>query len=767
MRRAILAFIAVLCAALPAAAQTTLVTGQVLDSNGIPYANARVTAQLTINGTAVTGQPTVTISSQAQCQSAGLGSAPCQAPFQGTVGFTLDPLGNIPGGGINLQTNSLVTPSPTQWTFSISTPGEPKPFGTGPQTFSASFTIAGASQSVSVGLQALAPALTSLAGLTNLITQNIGKISLVNSATAGTTWCAKVSTVDVAAGSAAVWILLDPSANTGIACSLTFANPARHLQFVPTSTAWPLNGPISGLAQTQIDGSCWFCTTLSQSSTTSDGIAFTTSGAGNSQNEEVKYMRVVGPGGATTGEGIHVTGVTNSATFNLEHNVVSSFQDGINAANFQTSRMVQNIEITNTRYGRYLTGTGSTTLLSDTNNTQQNGNCGTFLDGGLNEFTSNNDVDQQNGTTTACGAYFSSSNGGLNRATFNSPDEESNQGIQFRIVGGGNITVQSGNFNCNSVSGCLDNFDLDSSTQVSVNDSNFANSSTGDGVHILCTNSIPTDLHFNGNFANNNGGGNFVVSATGSCNGTTSVPGYNLNGSTGFTTTDFNFQASNGNGNHMSLNGANGEGLFLTDSGVPRQWEMSVARFVDGGLDFRDVTGAHSLLHIEPSTTNQVMLPNAGETLSIAGSTSGALVVQAPAVAGTATSTLPHIEGCTANQVAETGAATVLTCTPVAAAGSYRVRFIMSVSAATAATLGWTITYTDSNGNAQTPTNLPLYQLGTATPALTFVVSAAGDYYGGADIDINNAATAIVVKVTFAGTSYTAKCSASVERVIN
>ena len=81
-----------------------------------------------------------------------------------------------------------------------------------------------------------------------------------------------------------------------------------------------------------------------------------------------------------------------------------------------------------------------------------------------------------------------------------------------------------------------------------------------------------------------------------------------------------------------------------------------------------------------------------------------------------------------------------------------------------AATLGWTATWTDSNGNAQTPTNLSLVQSGTAAPALTFTTSA-GNYYGDAIIDVNNAGANIVMKLTFSGTSFTAKVSATVERL--
>lgn len=122
---------------------------------------------------------------------------------------------------------------------------------------------------------------------------------------------------------------------------------------------------------------------------------------------------------------------------------------------------------------------------------------------------------------------------------------------------------------------------------------------------------------------------------------------------------------------------------------------------------------------------------------------------------------------CSTSQKAESGAdSNVITCTPLSAAGSYRIRFVMSVSAANTATLGWTATWTDSSGNAQTPTNLALFQSGTAAPALTFTTSAAGNYYGYADIDTNAAGANIVIKLTFSGTSFTAKVSATVERVI-
>jgi hypothetical protein len=116
------------------------------------------------------------------------------------------------------------------------------------------------------------------------------------------------------------------------------------------------------------------------------------------------------------------------------------------------------------------------------------------------------------------------------------------------------------------------------------------------------------------------------------------------------------------------------------------------------------------------------------------------------------------------SQKAESAADTnVLTLTPAAIAGTYRVRFTLSLSAANAATLGWTATWKDSNGNAQSPTNLALSQTGVAAPALTFTTSSAGNYYGDLTIDVDNSATNIVIKLTFSGTSFAGKASATIE----
>jgi hypothetical protein len=154
--------------AVPAQAQTTQVTGTVSDANGIAYSGARVTAQLVFAGTPVSN-PTVTISVLAQCKANGFGSAPCQVPFSPNQGpFFLDSGGNVPGGGITLQDNSLVQPGSTQWLITVNENGTPPPVGTGPQICNAQLTITGGSQSISGNFScpAISRVITTLPNLT-------------------------------------------------------------------------------------------------------------------------------------------------------------------------------------------------------------------------------------------------------------------------------------------------------------------------------------------------------------------------------------------------------------------------------------------------------------------------------------------------------------------------------------------------------------------------------------------------------------------------
>ncbi len=162
LTRLILAIAAVPLFALPAFAQLTTVTGAVKDGNGLAYAGAQMKAQLVFAGTPVSN-PTVQITGLAACKANGFGVSPCNVPFSPNQGpFNLDNGGNLPGGGISLQDNSLVLPAGTQWAFAINSNGNPPPLGTGPQTCNATLTISGASQSVTPSFSSC-PALSNVA----------------------------------------------------------------------------------------------------------------------------------------------------------------------------------------------------------------------------------------------------------------------------------------------------------------------------------------------------------------------------------------------------------------------------------------------------------------------------------------------------------------------------------------------------------------------------------------------------------------------------
>jgi hypothetical protein len=118
------------------------------------------------------------------------------------------------------------------------------------------------------------------------------------------------------------------------------------------------------------------------------------------------------------------------------------------------------------------------------------------------------------------------------------------------------------------------------------------------------------------------------------------------------------------------------------------------------------------------------------------------------------------------SQKAETGSAdaSVLSVTPVVLAGTYRANVAISVTSGTSCVVGWTATWHDPYGAAQTPAELTLFQNGTATPALTYTVSAAGDYHGDAIIDVDNSGTAIIIKWIGGGTC-AAKMTAVLEKI--
>jgi hypothetical protein len=122
MRRLALVFLLSLSLAGIARGQcSTLVSGTVLDPNGIPWAGGTIQATLVL--------PT------------GTGGATCNgAQIQGsTQRVTLDSTGSFQ---MNIPDNGLIRPLGLSWTFSVNiSPGQPPPIGKGPQQFSVTTPI--------------------------------------------------------------------------------------------------------------------------------------------------------------------------------------------------------------------------------------------------------------------------------------------------------------------------------------------------------------------------------------------------------------------------------------------------------------------------------------------------------------------------------------------------------------------------------------------------------------------------------------------------
>jgi hypothetical protein len=130
------------------AQNTTVVTGTITDSNGIPYANATVQAQLLPTGVTPTEPPPCNGQSATNCT--------VSAYQRGTA--------NAAGVfSMTLASNAVLSPGGTTWQFTVTEPGSPPPLGTGPQSCSATLTISGASQSVSSSFSGC-PALSNVSG---------------------------------------------------------------------------------------------------------------------------------------------------------------------------------------------------------------------------------------------------------------------------------------------------------------------------------------------------------------------------------------------------------------------------------------------------------------------------------------------------------------------------------------------------------------------------------------------------------------------------
>jgi hypothetical protein len=121
----------------------------------------------------------------------------------------------------------------------------------------------------------------------------------------------------------------------------------------------------------------------------------------------------------------------------------------------------------------------------------------------------------------------------------------------------------------------------------------------------------------------------------------------------------------------------------------------------------------------------------------------------------------PVILGVTSQKSETTTAdANVLTVTPAAVIGTYRVCAVISVSAVTSGVISWT----DPAGTAQSNIAQDLFQQATSAPATTFTTSAAGNYNGCSVINVNNAAAAIIVTWVGGGTC-SGKMTAVIEKI--
>src|ERR1043166_3373815 len=108
MRKLFLLVLATIALWAPAARAQTQVTGTITDPSGFPYSGA------TINFTNA-GQ-TYTNNVQAQCVSAGMGSAPCQMPLTVPAPTTTDSTGRF---SVALIPSASINPGTPQWRFNV------------------------------------------------------------------------------------------------------------------------------------------------------------------------------------------------------------------------------------------------------------------------------------------------------------------------------------------------------------------------------------------------------------------------------------------------------------------------------------------------------------------------------------------------------------------------------------------------------------------------------------------------------------------------
>lgn len=317
--------------------------------------------------------------------------------------------------------------------------------------------------------------------------------------------------------------------------------------------------------------------------------------------------------------------------------------------------------------------------------------------------------------------------------------------------------------------------------------SDLSNGTTGTGAVVLAN--APT-FAVNPTFASFTGSGGVVLATSPTISAATLTGSVTISGTASYTTANPTFFSTQGTGSKVQLStGTTVTGDVVTydasgntiDSGVlltslaplasPTFTGLvtisGTATYTTANPTFFSSTGSGAVvLATSPSLTTPNIGAASGTSLATTSFVSVGTTITSYNGINTAGNGVVSIVAATSQKSESAADPSVLSFTPPAVAGTYRVRFVLSVSAASAAVLGWTITYKDSNGNAQAPTNVNLANLGAAGGALTYTTSSPGNYNGALDIDIDASMTPIVVQFTLTAGSITALVSSTIERVI-
>jgi hypothetical protein len=717
-----------------AAAQFTTVTGTVVDPNSLPYANGTISATLvssaspTLNGFAYT--------------------PPTQPTGLSTAGkFTL-----------NLADNTVLLPAGTKWNFTVcSAAGTIQPAGgKGPVCFTVTgVTISGSSQDISATLNAAAPALStaiSAAPAWNAITPATGNLTLAN-----TTFNTTITNTS--------------SSNFIVHSNVT---PATSLGVNQSSPTFNECGNYFTLGASAQD--CWNFQDVITASTKSSTVTNVSETAGN-----VVTLTITG-GTLVAGQIATFTGLTTATWLNNQNATLTTasaisltFTDPTSHGALGSSAETGQVTQANPESAFTLSHSGSGNGASQV--MYQHGQA-TFTDG-TTYPTAN--IGQLTVPGRICPITFSG----------NYPATTS-YGFAMEDVCPTLFTVPAPTAS-GTASQSIAMVNAAMATQISTNNNQFlfngqiATPSGYAGNLLGSTFGFYHETDHNGTGTLANSWGAFLATYN-SGNGTITnnralhaeaINDFYNTGTTGTITSNVAAEFRSG-----AVTGTNTNDTTLSIASPSTGGTFSNGHI---GIKILDQTNGGVISYsseyaIQVGTGNNVrsgQLDWGANDMFVESTTSGFIKLLAPTIAygnqtlnwpappATAgTMTLAAIDAST-NQKSESAAdASVLSFTPASSTGQYEVCFNLDVSAATAATLGWTMTWTDSNGTAQTPTNLALFQDGTAAPALTFTTSVAGDYSACKMITTNNAGTAIVVKLTFSGTSFTAKASASVQRKI-